>query len=169
MTQTVELMLDAASEALVVEQWRLLDEAGLPSQAQHRSPSNRPDVNVAAVPALDEAREESVAEACRTALPLDVHVGPLTIFGREPVVLVRLVVVSSALLELHEAVTRATGTAADDLTAPGRWVPHVTLAHRLPRDQLSRALALLPPADAAVRLDTARRWDSQARRSWLLV
>jgi 2'-5' RNA ligase len=166
MTQTVELLLDEAAEALVVEQWRVLDRAGLPSQAQHQSPSNRPHVTLASVPDLDEPQEEQVVAACRAGLPVPAVLGPLTVFGRDPVVLVRLVVATSALLDLHEAVARVTQTREGDLTAPGRWVPHVTLANRLPRERLSDALALLPPGGVPTRLASARRWDSEARRSW---
>jgi hypothetical protein len=46
--QTVELLLDEALEAQVLAQWRALADAGLPSQALHTGPANRPHVTLTA-------------------------------------------------------------------------------------------------------------------------
>ena len=55
--------------------------------------------------------------------------------------LVRSVVPSAELLELHVAVHSATGPGDDAAhTAPGEWTPHVTLARRLRVSDLERAL-----------------------------
>lgn len=169
MLQSVELLLDDAGEERIRADWRLLDEAGLASQAQHRSASNRPHVMLAAVTSLAPADEDRVAWACRDALPVRAYVGPLTVFGRDPVALVRLVVATVPLLHLHAVVAEAAGTVTDEPGAPGRWVPHVTLAHRLPRDQLGRALAALPRHEVPVRFEHARRFDPDRRRTWLVA
>lgn len=169
MVQSVELLLDDETEQRVVAQWSALADAGLASQARHRSPSNRPHVTLAAVPELDEAADERVASLLRAALPLPAYVGPVSVFGQDPVVLVRLVVASRALLDLQAAVAEVVGAPADGVAAPGRWVPHVTLANRMPREQVAAALGLLPRDDAPVTLAAARRWDGDARRTWLLA
>jgi 2'-5' RNA ligase len=166
MVQSVELLLDEDAEEAVLAQWRLLAEAGLASQARHRSPSNRPHLTLAAVPALEEPTEVRVAGLLRDALPLEAYVGPLGVFGRDPVVLVRLVVAGPVLRELQAAVAGAVGVPDDSLGAAARWVPHVTLAHRMPLEQLSRAVGLLPRGEGPVRLGSARRWDSDAGRTW---
>jgi 2'-5' RNA ligase len=150
----------------VVEQWGLLREAGLASQARHRSPSNRPHLTLAAVPALDAAAEDRLAELLRDALPIPAYAGPLGVFGQGPVVLVRLVVAGRELRELQAAVAEVAGVADDSLGVPDRWVPHVTLAHRMPLEQLSRAVGMLPREEEPVLLAAARRWDSEARRTW---
>jgi hypothetical protein len=72
------------------------------------------------------------------------------------------------LLALHAGVAHAARTPAADRQAPGRWVPHVTLAHRMPRVQLTAALEVLPDDDVPVLLDRARRWDSTERRAWMV-
>jgi 2'-5' RNA ligase len=166
MVQSVELLLDEAAEQAVLAQWGLLREADLASQARHRSPSNRPHLTLAAVPSLDAAAEERLAALLGEALPLPAYVGPLGVFGRGPVVLVRLVVAGRELRDLQAAVADVAGVPADSLGAPARWVPHVTLAHRMPLEQLSRAVSLLPREEGPVLLPAARRWDSEARRTW---
>ena len=169
MVQSVELLLDDAAEQRFLGDWTSLADAGLASQARHRSPSNRPHVTLAAVPALDATAEDRLASLLPQALPLPAYAGPVAVFAQDPVVLVRLVVTSRALLELQEAVARVVGVPSDSLSAPGRWVPHVTLAHRMPRAQLSEAVGLLPRQDGPLVLTAARRWDGDARRDWLLA
>ena len=168
MTQAVELLLDPESDAAVRDQWRQLDEAGLPSRARHRSPSNRPHVTVAAVSRIAPAAEQGIARACVDRLPLAVRLGAPVVFGADPVVLVRLVIPTAALLDLHAAVARFAEVPAGSTSAPGAWTPHVTLSQRLPRAHLPRALEVLSGDDLILRLDSARRWDGDARREWRL-
>lgn len=174
MTQAVELLLDELSEAAVRDQWRLLDEAGLPSQAQHRGDTNSPHVTLAAVPSVAPDAEENLARLCSDALPLEVRLGALTLFGQDPVVLVRLVVLSRELVDLQARVASALGVSEDSLLSPGRWTPHVTLARRLPLEQLPDAVQVLGAAVASrdgtgVRFEGARRWDGVGRRAWSLL
>lgn len=165
MTQSVELLLDAASEARVRADWARLADAGLTSQSRHPSPTNRPHVTLAAVAALPEGAEERLAAAC-SGLPVRARLGPLAVLGQDPAVLVRLVVATTELLALHAQVAGAAGVPPDDLSAPGRWLPHLTLARRMPLTEVSRAIGLLPRGDEHVRFVAARRWDSEARRTW---
>ena len=170
MTQSVELMLDTAAEEAVLAQWRLLADAGLPSQAHHTGASNRPHVTLTASPLLAEAAEGPVARVCAERLPRRARWGSLAVFGADPVVLVRLLVVTPPLLELHAAVARLVEVPEESLVAPGRWTPHVTLARRMPLDRLADALRVLGPGRGdPVRLTGARRWDSERRRDWTVV
>ncbi|WP_299443277.1 2'-5' RNA ligase family protein [uncultured Phycicoccus sp.] len=160
----VELLLDPDTDAAVRDQWRLLDEAGLPSQAQHRSTSNRPHVTLAMTkdwPVVG-ARQDVLAPLA--VLPLPVRLGAPVVFGRDPYVLARLVVATGALLALHRDLVHRLPPLASDLLVPDRWTPHVTLGRRLAGGQVAEALALLaqaPEREAA--LDRARHWDSDAR------
>ncbi len=156
----VELLWDAQTDAAVREQWRRLAEADLPSLAHHRSPSNAPHVTLA----MTEAWPDGLDAPTLPGLPLAARADALTCFGRGPYVLVRTLVVTTGLLALHEAVGAELGEPAREHVAPGRWVPHVTLAHRLDAEQVGRALDLLA-GDAALegRLERARHWDSTAR------
>jgi len=168
MTQAVELLLDSESDAAVREQWHLLEQAGLPSRARHGSPSNRPHVTVVGVADFAPEAEQQVARSCVDRLPLEVRLGSPMLFGVDPVVLVRLVIPTVELLDLHGDVARLVGVAPGSTSAPGRWIPHVTLSHRLARAQLPRALEVLAGEDRSVVLDAARRWDGDVRREWLL-
>lgn len=165
--QSVELLLDEATDAHVREQWRLLVEADLPSQARHTGATNAPHVTLAVREAVADSAERGL---CRVAqrLPLPVRLGAVTVFGRHRYVLVRLVVADRPLLDLHAAVADVLGPdGGDPLTAPGRWTPHVTLARGLDADQVARALTALGgsgPVDGAAVV--CRRWDPVARRAW---
>jgi isocitrate dehydrogenase len=107
-TQSVELLLDAETDRSVRAHWQRLAEAGLPSQALHTGPSNRPHITLAADPRLAEHDESTLRDAV-AALPISVRLGALACFGRSRFVLVRLVVASSALLELQQRVVTVVG------------------------------------------------------------
>jgi 2'-5' RNA ligase len=168
MTQSVELLMDPVSEARVVAEWRLLDEAGLRSQAQHRGESNRPHVTLAAVDELPAPLDPILSDVCRRRLPLAATLGALVVFGGRRVTLARLVVPGAALLDLHAAVSSHLDDGGS-LTEIGRWVPHVTLALRMPPAELPSAVDVLGAGPGDVRFETARRWDGVGRRTWALV
>lgn len=169
MVQSVELLLDPSSQASVVEEWQALERAGLPSQAHNTSPSNRPHVTVVAVDQIAASLDERIGAVCVQALPLDVWVGAVMVFGRDPYVLVRSVVASAELLAVQASVADLVDVAPDAFSAPGRWVPHVTLARRMSANQVAAALPLLSGSALPARLDRARRWDGDARREWPLA
>ncbi|WP_419817890.1 2'-5' RNA ligase family protein [Glaciibacter flavus] len=156
---SVELVLDAATEALVRADWTRLAEAGLSSMAAHPSPSNRPHITLLVRPRLDAI---DVADVARR-LPIRVVAGPPILFRHgDRGVLVRPVEPSEELLRLHRAV-HAAAPAGDDAphTAPGEWTPHITLARRLRVQSLTDAQSLIDTEliGEAVAL---RRWDSRA-------
>ena len=170
MTQSVELLLDEATDAAVRAQWDALAAAGLPSQARHTGESNRPHVTLAARRAIDAALEPALTDSV-SSLPLPVRVGAVACFGRGPYVLVRVLVANRALLELQARVTEALGP--DPRTAhhfaPGSWTPHVSLARRVTADQVGSALAALGTTpDLDGRAVACRRWDGDARHEWRL-
>lgn len=177
MVQSVELLLDERSETAVRRDWARLVAAGLPSQARHTAASNRPHITLAATSAIDPAAEPALAVACG-GLPLPVRLGALTLFGHGRFVLVRSVVADLALLDLQRRIHELVGTdrAGDSQMAPGRWVPHVTLAHRLTAAQVAEALEALGvlevlggSGDVDGHAVAARRWDGDAKREWRLA
>ncbi|PKW27331.1 2'-5' RNA ligase family protein [Phycicoccus duodecadis] len=172
----VELLLDERGDAAVRDAWRRLDDAGLPSQARHRSASNRPHVTLTMSPGWPGAEGLAALAAALRTLPLPVLLGPPLVFGRRRFVLARSVVVTDELLALHRAVTALVRPPAADHLEPGRWTPHVTLGRRLDAAQVGAALAVLAGDDegepartagttdpAEVALVAARHWDSEAR------
>jgi 2'-5' RNA ligase len=175
----VELLLDDETVAAVRGQWRQLQDAGLPSQAGHPDPSNRPHVTLAVsdVP-WDPATETSLATAARGCVPVPVLLGALLIFPRRRgAVLARLVVPSSALLALHgrlaSAAAGATGAPAGATPphlGPGAWTPHVTLARTLTADQLSTAVTVIGVCPDISGIGVAvRRWDGDTRHEWQIA
>lgn len=169
--QSVELLLDETAHAGVVRQWQALADAGLPSQARHQGATNAPHVTIGLASAIDEAAEARLATTLE-ALPIPVTIGAPLLFGTGGrIVLVRMVVATAALLTLHREVTTALAGCPGQVAqlAPGRWVPHVTLARRMDPDVLPAALEVLAEVghDALdAHATTMRRWDSDAKQAW---
>jgi hypothetical protein len=147
----VELVFDATLDAAVRDLWRLLRAAGLRSLAGHAHVSNRPHITLAVAASLEALPSPR--------LPVPVRLGPARMLGHA---LVRSAD-SPELRDLQAAVWDAL-EATNPLHAPDVWVPHVSLALRLPERQRADALALLaglpPMAGQAVAVrsyDTATR------------
>ncbi|WP_433306111.1 2'-5' RNA ligase family protein [Actinoplanes sp. CA-030573] len=164
--RTVELLLDQELEEGVREWWRRLRDAGLPSLATHRHPTNRPHLTVVTA--------SSLAGLPPLDLPLAAELGPVRALGRA---LVREVVATPDLRELQARVWRSLPAPASCIPsssravrsgepwpAPADWVPHVSLALRASPAQQRAALEMaadLPPAYG--RFDAARSYDTVTR------
>ncbi|CAA9302299.1 MAG: hypothetical protein AVDCRST_MAG48-1424 [uncultured Friedmanniella sp.] len=172
MTQSVELALDADAERAVRELWARLADAGLPTEQRATpSPSHRPHVTLLAADRL-EPEADAALSGLLEGLDLPLRLGGLLAFGprRGSVVLARQVVVGRPLLDLQTAVAALCGADPDGHFGPGRWTPHVTLARRVPVEQLSAVVAAL--GDLPELLATSRRcrrWDSEQRTTWELT
>ena len=171
--QSVELLLEPEAERGVVRVWEALSEAGLPSQARHTAPSNRPHTTLVALSDLAAETESAVAAAVRGRLPVDAVWGDVTLFGRGPWVLVRLLEPSDGMRRLQAALAEACGVPDDSLSSPERWTPHVTLARRVALADVDRAVALATalaqreaPAGMRVVASAVRRWDGSRRVEW---
>lgn len=169
--QTVEALLDPVTEGAVVAQWRALQRAGLPSQADHTGATNRPHVTLATAAAMPVALDGAL-RAAAGGLPLPVRLGPLVVLGGRRHVLARLLVATPSLLGLHARTADVLSGCPEpgELLAPGAWTPHVTLARGLTGRQLADALAALgaagalgPAADLAGAVTGLRRFDGDAR------
>jgi hypothetical protein len=162
----VELLFDPGAEAAIHREWAALAEAGLPSQAHNRSPSNRPHVTLTVAARIDPVVDPELAGPARR-LPLDCVIGAPMLFGHRSLTLVRLIVPSMGLLRLHESVHAICAPhLADGPLAhahPGRWTPHVTLARRLAPADLPAALEAVDAEDLIGAFAGLRRWDGEAR------
>jgi 2'-5' RNA ligase len=167
MVQAVELVVDRPSDDRVRAEWGALQDAGLPSLADHTGETNRPHVTLHVRDGLTPAAEEALVTVVRR-LPLELRLGGVLLFhARRRWVVARQVTVDRRLLELHEEVAAAVGGGGSELTLPGRWVPHLTLARGVSDEQLPAVLGLLREAPPyAVRALRLRRWDQPARRAW---
>ncbi|BBY15591.1 2'-5' RNA ligase family protein [Mycolicibacterium litorale] len=167
MVHSVELLFDPATDAAVRGIWDDLSAAGVRSQAANRSPSNRPHVTLT----VAERMADGVNDALRpllAMLPFDGLIGAPMLFGARTLILVRLLVPSTPLLDLHREVDRVCRPHIDGdplpHTAPGQWTPHVTLARRVPPEQLPAAMAVRGlNGDLSCRIVGLRHWDGNDR------
>ncbi len=127
----VVALLDEITTAKVKSIWSQLDvECGL--KAVNATPFPHFSFNIAQSYDLDELDARLSKIASQTA-PFTVRTTGLSIFtGTEPVVFIPLVV-SQALLSLHQRLwdeTSSLGQRVSGHYQPGHWVPHITLANR---------------------------------------
>ncbi len=148
MAFAVELYFDAASEAAVRAVWRELAEREIVCYL-HES-ENRPHVSLAAYEQLRLAEcERALRRFANETAPFPLTLSHLGVFpiaheGQEAVVFAAPTV-TRHLLDLHEEMHRLLGLLGRSPWAyylPGAWVPHCTLAFRLPARLVPDALAV---------------------------
>ncbi len=173
MVHSVEALFDVATETTVRDLWDALAAAGVPSQAGHTAPSNRPHVTLTVATQMDDAVDVAL-EALLDRLPLPCVLGaPMLFGGGRTVTLVRLVVPSADLLALHAGVHAAClphmPNGVLPHADPGRWTPHVTLGRRIPPDLVPLALAIPDIArDIEGEITALRHWDGNAKQEhWI--
>lgn len=154
--RSIELVFDDTTDSTIRADWSRLADAGLPSLAGHSSPSNSPHITLAAGPGL----EFSSPDGSWRELPIDIGFSGAVLFpaGAGKYVLARSVVLATSLLELHRRLHQNLSGALP-LTLPGEWTPHVTLARRVPAQQLGAAMDLLDLRFEG-QCTGARLWDS---------
>ena len=171
MVQSVELLLDDELDAQVRREWNFLAELSVPSQANHRSASNRPHVTIGVARSVTDDAEASL-RSLDVGNAMQVRLGGLIVFGGKNIVLARSVVPSTPLLDLHRRVQDAL-TLSDGIPphlTVGRYSPHVTLAMRLTPEQVAVGLRELTPnlTDLTGTVAALRRWDGDAKREWII-
>ncbi|GHH95963.1 2'-5' RNA ligase family protein [Streptomyces capillispiralis] len=166
--RTVEILLDEAAELAVREAWRRLADAGLPSQARHRSPTNSPHLTLATCPELTAPIRWELAEVA-ASLPLPVRFTGLVRFERPTSVLAWALDLDSALACLQRRVWEAVASDSppetlNPLHEPGRWSPHITLGRTRRAGAFTdrRVSELLPEPPLSARLTTLRSYDTRS-------
>ncbi|MET7370861.1 2'-5' RNA ligase family protein [Streptomyces sp. NPDC005566] len=159
---SIELLPDETTERAVGNVWRHLLDSGLPSQAAHRHPTNRPHLTLATAdncPADIRARLQQDL----SVLPVPLHLGRTVRFTGRINVLAWAVLPDPDLLRLHERVWRtlrdipACGR-LNPLLAPERWKPHITLGRGRNAFWPGPDAALLPEAYAGPEYVLTGRW-----------
>ena len=155
---SIELVADAAGESAVRAEWQVLRDAGLRSMLDHAGTTNTPHVTVIALPSLTEVDEERATTLLGPLLPVEVTTSGVAVLGGSSVTLVRT-------LDVADEVVRSVLDlkAATSGHQHAGWLPHLTLARRLPREDLPRALEAVGHASLTVSLSTLRRWDPERR------
>jgi hypothetical protein len=150
----IELLPDEAGLEAVRRDWAALREAGLPSQLDHSGATNAPHLTLLAAPSVAPVVERAGETV---PLPVEVRAAGLVLLGGERVTVARALDVPdpllAAVLELRAGVP--------ELPHQG-WLPHVTLARRVPRADVQRAVEVLGHADVVLRMVRLRRWDPDA-------
>jgi hypothetical protein len=153
----LELVLDDEGQDAVRRDWEALHRAGLPSMLDHRSASNAPHVTVVSATELTTAVEDGAAALLGPHLPVPVRASGVLLLGGSRVTVARSLDVAdavvAAVLELRRAV---------DGPQHAGWLPHLTLARRVPRAEVGRAVALLGHEDRVLSCVELRRWDPEA-------
>jgi len=152
-----ELLPDEPGRDAVLRDWQSLRDAGLPSQLDHQGMTNTPHVTVLSAASLDGVHDDHATACLFPVLPVMARASGLALLGGTRVSIVRLVDVPD---ELTSAVLRLR-TEVPHSQHPG-WLPHVTLARRVPRSEVPTALGVLGHDDVTLRLVELRRWDPDA-------
>jgi hypothetical protein len=163
MVHSVELVFDPDTEATVRRIWDELREAGIPSQA----PASRPHATLTVAERIDAVVDELLSSLAGR-FPFPCLLGAPLFFGRTKAVLARLVVPTTALLDVHAHVHRLClphlhpGPMANAL--PGEWTAHVTMARRVVPPQMGRAVRIAgKPSEITGSVIGLRRWDGNKR------
>ncbi|WP_091280475.1 2'-5' RNA ligase family protein [Micromonospora haikouensis] len=167
--RTVELVCCPRLEAAVRAGWDRLAAAGLPSLARNTHPTNRPHLTLAAVDEFPPGARRRLAALVGRALPLPVRLDRIAVLdGSAP--LVWLLRPEPALTALHAAVWDALAGADGQRPwhAPGRWVPHLSLALRFRAADRRLARAVVGVDRPAGEFVAARSYDGATRTVGLL-
>ena len=150
----LELVPDEAGRAAVRLLWDALRDADLPSQADHTGASNQPHVTVVETAELPDAAIDVARARLRGMLPVNATARGLLLLGEDRVTL-------ALAVDLDDDVVRR--ALAVRVQVPDRahrgWLPHVTLARRVPGADLARALEVVGTPEIELRLTEVRRWD----------
>ncbi|MCR6031094.1 hypothetical protein GGQ22_06515 [Nocardioides sp. zg-579] len=155
----LELVPDEAGQEAVRHDWEKLREAGLPSQLDHRGPTNAPHLTVVSAAELPDAAIDVASARLGSLLPFRARSAGLLLLGGERLTVARAVDIDDDVVRRVLAVR---------VQVPDRahlgWLPHVTLARRLPREDAQRAVDALGHEDVVLTFTRLRRWDPDTGR-----
>lgn len=162
------LLLDEKGDRAVRSLWDRLEENGVPSMRSHTHGGHSPHLSYAVLRSWSRQAVQSAIEALPDGGPVALNFDGIGTFRRGRTWLIPGV--PAALLQRQErVVAAATGTGADlhRNYVPGIWVPHCSVAPRVPLEQLpllvsvvNQFLPLAVVAAAAALIDsgTGQRW-----------
>lgn len=139
--------------------WSALHDADLPSQLDHRGATNAVHVTVVSAPAIPGAAVEAARELLGPLLLVPARLSGLLLLGGRRVTVARAV-------DVDDHALRAVLAVRDLVPArwhPG-WLPHVTLARRVPRERVQEAVDVLGWDDVVLSLTHLRHWDPDTGR-----
>lgn len=152
--QALELLPDQAGQQAIRGDWRMLSEAGLRSQLEHRGATNAPHLTLVAAAVIGPQVEALAVELISPLLPIRVRSSGLLLLGARRLTLARVVDV-----EDHVMATVLRLRAAGDGPRHHSWLPHLTLARGLPRSDVQNAIEALGHHDLELSMTELRHWD----------
>lgn len=157
----LELVPDEAGRALIRAQWQRLADAGLPSQLVRPGVSDTPHATLVSAAWLPPEAIDVAVVRLGAMLPVVGRLSGLLLLGSGNAVTI------ARTLELDDDVVRrvlAVRVQVPERRFPG-WLPHVTLARRVNRADLPRALEVLgTDGEEELTLSELRRWDPDLGR-----
>jgi 2'-5' RNA ligase len=155
---SIELVFDPDTEATVRQIWDELRAAGLPSQVA----ASRPHVTLSVAERID-AEVDAQLSSLGGRFPFHCRIGAPLFFGTTKAVFARLLVPTTALLDMHAEVHRLSLPHLHPRpmpnALPGGWTPHVTMARRVVPDEMGRALRIAGrPSEIEGSVVGLRRW-----------
>lgn len=150
----LELVPDDDGVEAVRRDWQRLRDAGLPSQLDHPGLTNSPHLTVVSAPVLPDAAIDVAHVRLGSLLPVRARAAGLLLLGGERLTIARAVDIDDDVVRRVLAVR---------VQVPDRqhvgWLPHVTLARRVERADVQRAVDVLGHDDVVLTLTELRRWD----------
>lgn len=155
----LELSFADADERAVLAQWEALRAASIPSQADHRSMTNAPHLTLVAARGIEQRVVDAATELMADLLPARIHLRGTLLLGDGP----RVTIATLAEPDAEVAAAVAQVRAMVPHVRHPVWTPHITLARRVPRRLLPRALEVLHETEAPKSLvaDRLRWWDPE--------
>lgn len=170
MALAVCLLFDPRSERVVRGLWARVEELGVTTLASHTHGRHHPHLSLAVLRSWDLDRVRSALEALPAGDPISVSCHGSLVFPRGRVALAPSV--DADLVRRQEGVVAAIEPTGADLHrnyAPGRWVPHISVATRTPAPRLSAVTTTIADAvPIVVRLERAALIDSGTGQTWPL-
>lgn len=149
--ESLDLVPDERGIRAVQAIWDRLHDAGLPTQADHRGRSNQ--VHLTLAESAHVADPAAAAAVVCPMLPLHLPVAGLVVLGSGRMAVALLL---TAPPELATTVSRLR---ADVGQAERPWVPHVTLARQVPREQVGAVVVAVGAHGlTALRFVQLRHW-----------
>ncbi len=152
----LDLSLDPPDEEFIRQVWARLAEVGAGSEAARTASSHSPHLTLAESPSLNDADAGDIGDdqdaLCRL-LPRRMPVGAVVVMGgRRPTV--------AYLLRPDQDVRRLVQSVRSHADESRLWLPHVTLARRIPQDLVPAAVVVAARhRPAALTTASLRLWD----------
>ena len=144
MPYAVEMYFDEPGAARVRELWNRLAEIGFSSMTDCGA---RPHVSLAVCEQLDIQAASAIVDDFSAKVPsFEMNLASYGLFPGAEVVVFLAPKVTSQLLEWHTHFHKVIPTAVDGLWThylPAQWVPHCTLATRIPQDRVGAVTGTL--------------------------